>query len=70
MIKNIITDLARRVYTDPVDGSFIPLTPAEFEIKFAELIVKECAEFFEIEYGISELSGYDASHVIKKHFNL
>jgi len=38
--------------------------------KFALLIVRECADLFEIEYGESPLSGNDVSRVIKKHFGV
>ena len=40
------------------------------EEKFAELIVKECAELFEIEYGQSEVSGNEVAKVLKKHFGV
>ena len=36
--------------------------------KFAELIVGECANLFEIEYGTSEVSGNEVARVLKKHF--
>lgn len=42
----------------------------EQEEKFAELIVRECAELFEIEYGESELTGNDVVYVVKKHFRV
>lgn len=37
---------------------------------FAELIIKECADYFFIEYGVSELTGYDAAAAIKQHFGI
>ena len=40
------------------------------EEKFAELIVRECAELFEIEYGQSEVSGNEVAKVLKKHFGV
>ena len=36
--------------------------------KFAELIVRECAELFEVEYGTSEVSGNEVARVLKEHF--
>ena len=38
--------------------------------KFAELIVRECANLFEIEYGMSEVSGNEVAKVLKKHFGV
>ena len=38
--------------------------------KFAELIVAECAELFEIEYGQSEVSGNEVAKVLKNHFGV
>ena len=38
--------------------------------KFAELIVRECAELFEIEYGQSEVSGNEVAKVLKKQFGV
>ena len=38
--------------------------------KFAELIVRECANLFEIEYGTSEVSGNEVAKVLKKHFGV
>ena len=40
------------------------------EVKFAELIVRECANLFEIEYGTSEVSGNEVAKVLKKHFGV
>ena len=37
---------------------------------FAELIVRECANLFEIEYGTSEVSGNEVAKVLKKHFGV
>jgi hypothetical protein len=33
----------------------------------AKLIVRECAELFEVEYGTSEVSGNEVARVLKKH---
>jgi hypothetical protein len=38
--------------------------------KFAELIVRECADLFEVEYGQSQVSGNDVAHTVKKHFGV
>ena len=38
--------------------------------KFAEMIVEECAELFEIEYGQSEVSGNEVAKVLKKQFGV
>ena len=42
----------------------------QFNQKFAELIVRECANLFEIEYGTSEVSGNEVAKVLKKHFGV
>jgi hypothetical protein len=41
-----------------------------FEQKFAELIVKECSDLFEIEWGEEKLTGNDVGYVLKKHFGV
>ena len=38
--------------------------------KFAELIVRECADLFEIEWGEEKLTGNDVGYVLKKHFGV
>lgn len=38
--------------------------------KFAELIVKECADLFEIEWGDEKLTGNDVGYILKKHFGV
>ena len=38
--------------------------------KFAELIVRECADLFEVEYGQSEVSGNEVARVLKEHFGV
>jgi len=42
----------------------------EFMEKFAELIVKECTDLFEVEYGQSEVSGNEVANVLKRHFGV
>ena len=41
-----------------------------FKTIFAELIVKACADLFEIEYGTSEVSGNEVARVLKQHFGV
>ena len=38
--------------------------------KFAELIVQECADLFEVEWGEEKLTGNDVGYVVKKHFGV
>ncbi len=38
--------------------------------KFAELIVRECSDLFEIEWGEEKLTGNDVGYVLKKHFGV
>ena len=38
--------------------------------KFAELIVHECADLFEVEWGDEKLTGNDVGYVVKKHFGI
>ena len=38
--------------------------------KFAELIVKECADLFEVEYGKYAVSGNTVAEVLKRHFGV
>ena len=38
--------------------------------KFAKLLVRECSDLFEIEYGQSEVSGNEVARVLKKHFGV
>jgi hypothetical protein len=38
--------------------------------RFAELIIAECADLFEVEWGDEKLSGNDVAHVVKKHFGI
>ena len=38
--------------------------------KFAELIVRECANLFEVEYGESVASGNEVARVMKRHFGV
>ena len=38
--------------------------------KYTELIVRECANLFEIEYGTSEVSGNEVARVLQRHFGV
>jgi len=38
--------------------------------KFAALIVRECANYLENEYGKSIITGNDAADFIRKHFGV
>jgi len=38
--------------------------------KFAELIVRECANLFAVEWGEEKLTGNDVGYVVKKHFGV
>ena len=42
----------------------------EFMEKFAESIVQDCVDLFEVEWGESKLTGNDVGRVLKKHFGL
>ena len=42
----------------------------QFNQKFAELIVQECADLFEVEWGEEKLTGNDVGYVVKKHFGV
>ena len=55
-------------HIDDTNGSHIRI---EFDKeKFAELIVRECAELLELEYGHCALTGNSAAESIKKHFGI
>jgi hypothetical protein len=38
--------------------------------KFAELIVRECSDLFEVQWGEEKLTGNDVGYVVKKHFGV
>ena len=62
------------------DGEWRVATPAEIisllfacekgREKFAQLIVRECADLFEVEWGDEKLTGNDVGYVVKKHFGV
>ena len=65
-----IRELARQATVDKTD-EFGYWIGSEFDTeKFAELIVRECAELFEIEWGDEKLTGNDVGYVLKKHFGV
>ena len=41
-----------------------------FAEKFAQLIVRECVDLFEVEWGDEKLTGNDVGYVVKKHFGV
>ena len=41
-----------------------------FVEKFAQLIIQECADLFEVEWGDEKLTGNDVGYVVKKHFGV
>ena len=51
-----------------------PYSPTEdreiYNEKFAQLIVRECAGLFEVEWGEEKLTGNDVGYVVKKHFGI
>jgi hypothetical protein len=46
-----------------------PVQRAAIE-EFAELIIRECADLFEVEWGDEKLTGINVGYVLKKHFGL
>lgn len=38
--------------------------------KFAELIIRECTDLLEVEYGESTLGGNEVGRVLKQHFGV
>ena len=51
------------------DGDTVLVGPMD-TARFAELIVRECADLFEIEWGEEKLTGNDVGYVLKKHFGV
>ena len=52
------------------EGADYDTQPQFFAEKFAELIVQECADLFEVEWGSSMLQGTTAAHYLKQHFGV
>ena len=44
--------------------------PEQEPVDSAELIVQECANLFEVEWGEEKLTGNDVGYVVKKHFGV
>ena len=43
----------------------------EFDVdEFARLLVLECADLFEVEWGEEKLTGNDVGSIVKKHFGV
>lgn len=54
---------------DPEEGDIHGYTFEQMR-EFAELIVMECADLFEVEWGEEKLTGHDVGYVVKKHFGI
>ena len=67
-MNNRIKELAKQAgYRDIFDND----TKARARLeKYTELIVRECANLFEIEYGTSEVSGNEVARVLQRHFGV
>ena len=52
-----------RLYS-PTEGREI------YNEKFAQLIIQECANLFEVEWSEEKLTGNDVGYVVKKHFGV
>ena len=52
-----------------LEYNFDPMLWLKYE-KFAQLIVRECADLFEVEWGDEKLTGNDVGYVVKKHFGV
>jgi len=48
----------------------IQLSPAQFELKFAELIVRECAEIADDGYGSTNFGNGICGAQVLKHFGV
>jgi hypothetical protein len=48
---------------------YVSITDLDLE-KFAELIIKECSDLFETEWGEEKLTGNDVGYVLKEHFGV
>lgn len=63
----------RRLAIDELNQHFLSCPDNWDELvqeKVAELIVRECAGLFEIEWGEENLTGNDVGYVLKKHFGV
>ena len=65
-----LMEYAVRFRLDPDSNAYeAQVTPEDLEL-FAELIVRECAELLEIEYGHCVLTGNKAAEFVKNHFGV
>ncbi len=55
-------------YEDEGETGLVKTTEA-FRV-FAELIIRECSDLFEIEWGEEKLTGNDVGYVLKEHFGV
>ena len=72
-IKELAQRLGYNVNIEPSDDETdreYQVVSNDFAEKFAELIVQECADLFEIEWGEEKLTGNDVKYVLKKHFGV
>ena len=71
MNKKRIEVLAKQAYKDVIKHTpSMLVTKEQYEQKFAELLIGECAAQLEIEYGSSELSGNEAAALLRKRFGV
>lgn len=61
-----------KLYLERVHNREITLDEYQeiYDKKFAELIVRECADLFEVEWGEEKLTGNDVGYVVRKHFGV
>ena len=59
-------------YLERVHNRLYSLTEGReiYNQKFAQLIIQECADLFEVEWGEEKLTGNDVGYVVKKHFGV
>jgi hypothetical protein len=63
-------ELINQCFIGTTDGKLSELNTVANVEKFAVLIVRECANLFEIEWGDEKLTGNDVGYVVKKHFGV
>ena len=70
-MNELIQKLAEQAGYTPLPGfDFANELQEVFLEKFAEMIVRECADLFEVEWGSSMLQGTTAAHYLKQHFGV
>lgn len=66
---NLIKELAERAWKKPMGNSWCYANIDEFQQRYAELIVKECADFFERNPQVMNVKAPPASpSVMIKHY--